>query len=271
MGFNITNPVEQQLQWLQQERPQYLGSYAESLEHLCFASNGQNAVDTIRATLAVSEQLTTSMRGRIEHGFNAPVHQGYGLGEIGMVAIECDAGRFHVHTEHCIVEIVDAEGNPCKPGDVGRIVVTALNNYAMPLIRYDTDDLAQVVDGPCPCGRTLPAFGKISGRYSRIAFLPEGTLPLVAAIRTVIDTMPDAVAQNFRRYQLHQYRDNRFELRLVTSGELTEEFHTLIRSSWQQACGNSLIELDIKIVPELSRTAGGKNLEFTSDFMPAPD
>jgi len=271
LGFNITNPVSQQLKWLEKERPDYLGSYAESLEHLCFASDGQGLVDSIKGTLAVSEQLTPSMRERIMAGFKAPVHQGYGLSEIGMVAIECVAGRFHVNMEHCIVEIVDADGMLCKPGSVGRIVVTALNNYAMPLIRYDTDDLALVTDGPCPCGRTLPSFGTISGRYSRIAYLPEGTLACVATIRKAIDNMPDDIAVNFRQYQLHQFRDNSFEMRLVTAGELNSAFYDYIQRSWQQLADSNSNILLITHVNEIPRTPGGKNQDFTSDHMPAID
>ncbi|MHA1109007.1 MAG: phenylacetate--CoA ligase family protein, partial [Alphaproteobacteria bacterium] len=186
--FNVTNPVELILAWLEKEQPAYLMTYPETLEHLAFASGEKIPIDTIRATVAISEQMTPPMKRRIERAFAAPVYQNYGLNEIGNVAVRCLAGRYHVHSEHCIVEIIDDAGRPTAPGETGRVVVTALKNPAMPLIRFDTDDLAQTVSGPCPCGRTLPSFGDIAGRYSRIAFLPEGTLGQVGAIRDALET-----------------------------------------------------------------------------------
>ena len=65
-----------------------------------------------------------------------------------------------MHAEHCIVEIVDDEGSPCAPGRSGRLLVTALRNFAMPLLRYDTGDTA-LLGEPCPCGRGLPVIRDI--------------------------------------------------------------------------------------------------------------
>src|SRR5262249_41357302 len=108
--FNVTNPVEAQIRWLEAERPRYLQSYSESLEHLAFACDGAWPVPGIENLNAISEQLTSSMRRRIESTIGAPVDQGYGLNEIGLVATRCSAGRYHVNIEHCLVEILDDEG-----------------------------------------------------------------------------------------------------------------------------------------------------------------
>jgi phenylacetate-CoA ligase len=60
-------------------------------------------------------------------------------------------------------EILDDADRPCAPGEVGRVVVSTLHNYAMPLFRYDLGDLAEV-GPPCECGRTLPVLNRIVGR-----------------------------------------------------------------------------------------------------------
>jgi len=271
VGFNITNPVEEQLEWLRAERPKYLASYSESLEHLCFASGQARPVDSIAGVHAISEQLTPDMRRRVENTFAAPAHQNYGLNEIGLTAVRCGAGRYHVHIEHCLIEIVDAEGQVCKPGQRGRIAVTALRNPAMPLIRYDTDDMATAVEGPCPCGRSLPSFGDIAGRYSRIAYLPDGTLGLVASVRDALEKMPPDLALNLRRFQVHQNRKGGFALRLATAGPLPETFHDRIRSAWQSTTGPQGATLDITEVGDIPRDPSGKFQDFTSDYMPAPD
>lgn len=271
IGFNVTTPVSAQIDWLAHERPQYLATYAETLEHICLASGGVTPADSIKATMAISEQLTPSMRRRVESTFAGPVFQPYGLNEIGAVAVRCAGGRYHVHTEHCLVEIVDASGRPSKPGTRGRIVVTALNNLAMPLIRYDTDDLAEAVDGPCACGRTLPSFGEIQGRYSRIAYLPEGTLTMVGAVRSALERMPAPLVRPLRKFQLHQDRANKFVLRLAVVEPLHADFAERIRTTWRETGAQGDWPIEIVEVDDIPLGPGGKFQDFTSDHMPTAD
>ena len=62
---------------------------------------------------------------------------------------------WHVNAETLLLEIVDASGQPCRPGEMGRVVITPFFSTAQPLIRYDHGDLAVAGEG-CACGRTCP-------------------------------------------------------------------------------------------------------------------
>ena len=64
-------------------------------------------------------------RPRLEESYGAAVHMAYGLNEIGKVATRCNAGRYHVNTEQCLVQIARDDGSPCAPGEVGEITVRA--------------------------------------------------------------------------------------------------------------------------------------------------
>ncbi len=260
--FNVTNPVERQLDFLRKLRPRYLLAYPESLEHMAFAAAPDWPAEPLKSVLAMSEQLTPGMRRHIARSFGVAVHQNYGLNEIGLVAVRCAAGRYHVHTENCLVEILDDAGKPVEPGAAGRLIVTALMNTAMPLLRYDSGDLAVACDAVCPCGRTMPAFGDVVGRYSRIAFLPPGTLERIGALRSAIEDMPAEAAHGLRQIQVHQYRDGRFELRVV--GKTGSTFADAVRKAWPPGAQLTAIE-----VTEIPRPSGGKFQVFTSDFMPA--
>ena len=110
------------------------------------------------------EMLYPAMRETIQTAFGCPVYNLYGAVETGRVAVECHRGKLHVFTFAHVVEVLDDEGLPTRPGEVGRIVVTPLHNLAMPLIRYDIGDLARVSAEPCDCGSPLPAWDEISGR-----------------------------------------------------------------------------------------------------------
>jgi len=81
-------------------------------------------------------------------------YQCYATADVGLIAYETEAREGLVLDENVIVEIVrPGTGDPVPEGEVGEIVVTALNpDY--PLIRFGTGDLSAVLPGPCPTGRT---------------------------------------------------------------------------------------------------------------------
>ncbi len=270
LGLTLTSPVEAQLAWLREVRPAYLVASSSWLEYLTYAAGGRSPVEDLEAAIGVVEQVTPSMRERLERVLGVPLNQGYGLNEIGLVAARCHAGRYHVHREHCLVEIVDPEGQPCAPGVPGRIAVTALRNLAMPLIRYDTDDQAEWPADPCPCGRTLPAFVNLLGRYRRYVALPDGAYDLYRAVRKVIDEAPDELVRDLRQFQMHLYRDGRFELRLATVAALPPAFHARVGAAWAAATGGRRETLQFREVDEIPRGPNGKFQDFTSDYLPPP-
>jgi phenylacetate-CoA ligase len=267
--FSITNPMERQIAWLREVRPSYVTTYPGTLEEWALAA-GSKPVDSVEQLSAISAQLTPALRKRLERVYGVPIHQGYGLNEIGRVAIRCDAGRYHVHTEHCLVEIVDAAGRPCAPHETGRVLVTGLRNFAMPLLRYDTGDLAEVVTGPCPCGRTLPSFGEIAGRFVRFAGLPPRTRQRFYALIGAFESLSAEQLAFLRRHQIHQNREDRFELRLVTAGPVPNEFHEHVQRAWAAVAGDPPEPLTILEVADVARSPSGKSLDFTSHFHTDP-
>jgi phenylacetate-CoA ligase len=269
IGFSNRNSIEAQAQWLRENRPDYLLMQAAELEHLALQFPDDRRDVGLKGCLGISQQLTDEMRARIERAFGVPVGENYGLNEVGLVATRCpEGGRYHVHTENCFVEIVDKEGNPCRPGEWGRILVTSFANPAQRLIRYDADDLAQVAEGPCACGRTLPSFAGLRGRYRRTSLLPPGTWEYWIAFQMALTRMPHDVSRPLRQYQLHQFKDGRFELRLVTTAPLSEQFESVIQDFWEKEGPGTGAPLRIVTVEEIPLPAGGKFQNFTSDFAP---
>jgi phenylacetate-CoA ligase len=136
----------------------------------------------------------------------------------------------------------------------------------MPLIRYDTGDLAEAAGGPCACGRTLPSFGDVAGRYRRFAGLPAGTRQRVYALLGAFDEVPWEMLAFLRRYQIHQDRDNRFTLRVQTTGPIPDAFREHIGRAWEPVAGEPPCALAIVAVDAIGPSPGGKLLDFASDF-----
>ena len=270
MGFAAANPLADQVAWLERNNPAYLRISSGNLEQLAFAFLDRPKLTGLRGLRAASEPLTPGMRARIEKTFGAPVNISLGLNEIGWVATRCEAGRYHAHAEHFLVEIADDAGKPVPAGTFGRVLITNVGNFAMPLLRYVSDDVAQALDGPCPCGRTLPSFGDIVGRHSQMAGLPEGTLVLVSALRGAMEELPDELARGIREYQLRQTTAGEFELRLVTAGSLAPGFRDYVTGIWQRALAairaGANSPLSILDVAEIPRAASGKFFYFVSEL-----
>lgn len=269
--YSVTNPLEEQIAWLRRERPDYLLMRAHALEHLAITVGCERPCDSLRAVTAISEALSVPARRRLALALGAAVQQGYGLNEIGLVAVRCEAGRYHVHREHCVVEIVDEAGVPCAAGQAGRLLVTGLQNFAMPLIRYDTDDLATATTGPCACGRTLPSFGDIHGRASHLAPLPPGTLARAELLRAVVWRLLDGPARGLRRYQIRQSPSGDFELQVDAASPLPDAFRARVMRAWDEEGGADRPGLAVRQVSDIPcYTHGDKFADFVSAFAAAP-
>jgi phenylacetate-CoA ligase len=272
IGFEAGVEIEGQLAWLEAQRPDYLVTQSANLEHLAFARQGIGPFPGLRGALAISQTLTPGMKRRVEETLGIGVHQNYGLNELGIVASKCVEGdRYHVHSEHAHVELVGADGRPAAPGEFGRILVSTVNNFAMPLLRYDADDFARVLDGPCPCGRTLPSFGEVVGRYRRIAFLPPGVWNCWTRINRVVEGMPRELTRELRQYQLQHFRDGRFLLRIAAAGALPDGFFAVLRGAWEEGREGAAPELEIALLDRIPHEAGTKFQNFVSECVPGPD
>lgn len=269
IGLCVTNPVDGQLAWLLKEQPAYLTANASIIDRLAWYAEDKKMPASLLGTHAISEQMTSMMRQRIQRIFQAPVDENYGLNEIGIVALRCHAGRFHVQVEHCAVEILDDDGAPVGPGTVGRLVVTALNNLAMPLLRYETGDLAQPADTACPCGRSLPAFAEIVGRYRRLAGLPADTMDKILALKVAVRDAPMDVGQYLQEYQIHQRSDGSYDLLLHVPGDpLPATFDEWMQRCWSQKFSPEAPPLRLVVVTRIPASKSGKPQEFVSDFSP---
>ena len=109
------------------------------------------------------EQMFPFQRAAIERYLCARALDSYGCTEIGAIAGECEAGSMHVYADHVHVEIFHGDG-PAKAGEFGDVVVTALRNRAMPLIRYGVGDRARLLPDRCRCGLPHPVIADIQAR-----------------------------------------------------------------------------------------------------------
>ena len=136
--------------------------------------NGIKLAFTPRAVFCNGEKLFAHQREAIEDVLKAPVFDLYGLDDGGISAGECEEhDGMHIDMERGILECVDSQNRQLINRE-GRILGTSLQNWAMPLLRYETGDLGIVSDRSCPCGRQAPLLKEVTGRIEGYILTPSG-------------------------------------------------------------------------------------------------
>ncbi|WP_447079662.1 phenylacetate--CoA ligase family protein [Clostridium perfringens] len=140
--------------------------YASSWLHLAEYLRDYDDIEIpkLRAIITDSEGLTNDQKKIIEDVFNCKVYVTYGLSEVGNVALQCKNNNYHIIKQSCIVEVVDVNGKSVEDGELGEIVVTDLNSFKAPFIRYATGDMAIIKHKECGCGWNGIYFSELVGR-----------------------------------------------------------------------------------------------------------
>lgn len=137
----------------------------------------------------------SSTKKRMEDIWGAKVYDHAGATEIGAWSYECieQSGGLHVNEAFFLVEIQDLETDEIieTPGRQGKMIITALDRYAQPCIRFDSKDLIEWAADPCPCGRTFRMIkGGVVGRTDDITKV-KGVLLAPAAVEEVVRSIDD--------------------------------------------------------------------------------
>ncbi len=143
--------IERILAELEEINPKLIIACASMWEAIAnYIDAGKAATCKIHLTALITEAEIMKERTKVtlEKYFGCTVYSRYGSHECGTWAQEdgTDYG-FRVNQSSYYMEILDINRDtPVKDGEVGRVVITDLFNYAFPLIRYDTGDLASKIE-----------------------------------------------------------------------------------------------------------------------------
>jgi phenylacetate-CoA ligase len=258
--FSIATTTEQQLAWLVQTNPTYLLAYPSVLHALLRAIQRTGAtLPALREVRTLSEVLPPETRALCRALLGVPIVDSYSAQEVGYMALQCPEreDRFHVQSEHVLLEVLRTDGTPCAPGEIGRVIVTDLHNFATPILRYEIGDYAEVA-APCSCGRSLPALARIVGRRRNMLTCSDGstTWPLFSvACRE---------AARYEHLQLLQPALDKLVARVLPDGDAPVDSKALV-AALHRSLGDTF-SVEVQIVTEIARTPAGKLDEFISSL-----
>lgn len=258
--LNITCTAQQQMDWLWRQDPQYLLSFPSNIRELAEYSLKNNIkLPNLRKVQTISEIVTPLVRELCREAWGVEVCDIYSSREVGYMALQCpDHEHYHVQSEGTMVEILDDQGESCSPGQTGRVVVTPMHNFAMPLLRYDIGDYAEAGE-VCPCGRGLPVLKRIIGREQNLLVLPSGekraTLLSSTNIKSFLAIAP------IRQFQFVQKDVRAIEVRLAVERGLTageeDGLRGWVREKFSPSCA-----VNFTYHGEIAKDASGKFHDF---------
>lgn len=242
-------------------RPKFVMGYTSTLAAIAdeLLRRDLKLSHPVEGVITIAETLSPNRKRLIETYFNAPIINRYGLREFGSWSAQScreSPDRFHINTELVVCEVLRPDGTPCAAGEVGRVVLTDLHNFARPFIRYDTGDLAVAVSENCSCGRGFPLLGPIEGRSLDCLRTPSGDEISPAILGHFLFVYHDHL-EAVRHYQLVQETANRVNLLVVPGEAWDEERRERLGSDLKELLGHEM-EVEVQVVSEIPPEKSGK-------------
>jgi len=197
----------------------------------------------------------------IEKVFGCQALSRYATHESGVLAQQCKQGLFHINTSGYHVEILAIDKDqPVKPGETGRVVVTDLFSHSLPLIRYDTGDLAVLAER-CNCQLQTPVLKNI-GRIVERIFDTQGNPIHHQVIRITVKNVED-IFNSIIQYQLIQKDRSRYLIKLVLLAPVPDE--NIIRELLWETLGPDA-EIEIEYTDSIPPLKSGKRPFIINEY-----
>jgi len=252
-------PIDEQAAWLREHRPAYLLSFPSNLRELAHELDrtGGTWPELVEIRTA-GETVTETLREEIRSWLGFELADTYSSQEVGVLAQQVPGkSTYLVEGETMHIDVVHDDGSPCAPGEIGRVLVTSLQNFAFPTIRYAVGDYAEVGE-PDPDYPGLPVLNRIVGRWRNMVVSPEGkrwwpSFP--------VDIWEEA--GDVRQFRLEQTAPDAIDVLLVMGEPLTDHIRHQLVDSLHRTLGYPF-DLKFRVVEEIPRSPSGKYEDFIS-------
>jgi len=217
----------------------------------------------LRSIIATGSTLYPDIEDLLREVFNTKIINRYGGREVGAIASSCGESPYmHIFDPYTIVEILDKNGNPCKPGEEGNIYVTCLTNYTMPMIRYDIGDIGIPTADHCSCGRGFSVMERVIGRKSETIKNINGDNVSTLLFPHIIGVVNNS--NTIKQFQVVQDNLTSLKINVVPTGEnedlLSNDMHS-IKNNLMTIFGEEM-DIRFEILDEIKRLPSGKYSHF---------
>ncbi len=221
MKFDIHDRTENFIKSINSFEPVILFTYPSVLKDIAiYLNHNKKTVFSPKYIFTSGEILEKGLINRMKRVFpHSLILDTYFTTEAGMIAAQCPAGgNRHVFLNNVYLEILK-NGNPAAPGETGDVVITDLNNFAVPLIRYEgLKDFAKVSTLTCGCGIKGDVIETLAGRIIDSIITPSGRTVNPFRLTELV-----ADIEGVEKYQIIQKQRNSIHVKIVSSTDINED------------------------------------------------
>jgi len=251
---------EEMVRSIKEVNPDVLYSFPSVLLRLAEYIDQESIDLQVKCVFGQGEYLPPAWRARIEKAFKAPMYHSYGSTEFPRIGYECHFKTgFHLLPQPAVVEILREDGTPVKPGEEGEIVLTHLNNYTMPLIRYRIGDKGILSARPCPCGSHYPLLESLTGRMDDYLIMADGK-KLSARAFTHMEF------EGILQHKIIQKNPGLFEVLVIPSNKFGQDTVKAIENQIRLGCLDEKMKVIVKTVESLPVSRTGKFQLVSREF-----
>jgi len=258
--MDAQEPVEDVMEKLISFGPDVIDSLPSFFLLLAKEMEKRGEVIHPRHIFGSGELLDTVSRRFINSAFNVDMLDVYGCTEAGNIAWECsEHAGYHTNIDLVVTEFVKDEEHVTM-GEAGKIILTPLWNYAMPLIRYEIGDVGRPSSERCPCGRGLPLMEVIEGRYEDFIVLPSGRM-----ISPYVTSRYFENVEGIDEYRIIQQARSNFIIQLVLREGRNNDIFLRLEDTFKKELGEDLT-ISIEAVDSIPKN--GKLRHVVSNCCP---
>lgn len=210
----------------------------------------------LKGLVTDGEGMTDEERKMVERAFGGRVYQTYGTSELGMVAVQCECGHYHV-LDRVHVEVVDEKGVSVPEGVDGEIVVTDLWSTDAPFLRYCPGDRGVLRSGGCACGWETPYLESLTGRVRDYIVTAKGFK--VMHVARIMAGIP-----GIRAFQYVQDEPGQLHIRVETRKGFDRAKMEKVHANARKMVGDMRITWEV--VDRIEKSPSGKIKTMVRNF-----
>ncbi|MGV6832153.1 MAG: CoF synthetase [bacterium] len=237
--------------------------YSSALEQLAkYLDQNEIYLDNhgLSSIVSISEYLNSYTKTTLKKHLGIPIISRYSNEELGMMAQQTlnSQDSYKINHASYIVEVLNFdEDKPVAPGEFGRIVVTDLYNYAMPLLRYDTGDIATYSLDE----NDMIQLDQIEGRKMDVIYNTQGNIISSFITHAIFNDH----YKHLQQYQFIQQGRDEYEIKLNIQGDSFLFEEDLINRVKKEIGSDANIK--ISYVDEIPTLSSGKRRKVINNYV----
>lgn len=260
--YNLTEQILDDFYYkINKFRPKYIMGYGKMLyEFGLYLKQGKRDLDHLKLKMVkyTTENIKEDEKDLIEEVFCCPVVSEYGAAETGIISFQCPKGSHHIMSDCIHLEYLDTDD---QEFGFKEVLITDLNSFSFPIIRYKLGDLVVPSDGSCDCGLPFPILDKVQGRTSEI-FTTGGNIKYHSIIFYYIMKGLASMHKDILQFRVVQKSPKTFCYQLAHK-EKDEEVEKYVVNKTKQELGLD-IEIETEYFETLPREPSGKLRDFVA-------